>query len=250
MLACAEAPTPPRRPLWEGVLALFWVKELAPPKVNGWDGVAGVVMEAGAAVPAVPNMPPVVELLAWFCERPPNGLLCCCNDVAGMVVEAGATVPAAPNMPPVVELLVWFCERPPNGLLCGGCAPNPPKAGAEPAPFIPGVEFNEVNGLLPPLVKLKAPVGGWGLKPELEVLPPKAGNEEVVKVLLAADDCAGGKLFATLPPNALLPPKSTPLALLLVGAGAEAPKLKAAGWGVLKLVFCDTVCLRGLAIAV
>jgi hypothetical protein len=165
-----------------------------------------------------------------------------------VVIVAGAVVAAVPKMPPVVELLVWLCERAPNGLLCDW-EPNPPKAGAEPAPFT-GVELDEANGLLPPLVKLKAPDGGWGLKPEPVVLPPKAGNDELVKVLAAADDCAGGKLFATLPPNALLLPKSTPLALLFVGAGAEAPKLKAAGWGVLKLVFCDMVCLRGLAIAV
>ena len=66
--------------------------------------------------------------------------------------------------------------------------------------------------------------------------------------MLGADDCAGGKLFAAPPPKALEPLKLKLLALLLLGAGAEAPKLKPDCGAVVKLALCVKFCIRALAI--
>ena len=70
----------------------------------------------------------------------------------------------------------------------------------------------------------------------------------MAKELLGADDCAGGKLFVAPPPKALVPPKLKAFPPLLLGAGAEAPKLKLDCCGGAKLALCVKVCIRALAI--
>jgi len=55
----------------------------------------------------------------------------------------------------------------------------------EPLPFVAPVEgADAAKGLFPPAVKLNPVAGGWGLKLVFVLLPPKAGNEELEKVLL------------------------------------------------------------------
>jgi hypothetical protein len=115
-------------------------------------------------------------------------------------------------------------------------------------PFVVGAEFGVANGLVPPAVKLKPEDdGGCGLKPVPWVLAPNAGKDELVKVLLGADGCAGGKLFVAPPPKALFPPKPKPFAPLSLGAGAEAPKLKLFCCGAPKFTLCDRPCAHALA---
>ena len=46
----------------------------------------------------------------------------------------------------------------------------------------------EAKGFEFPAVKLKPAAGGCGLKPVLWVLAPKAGNEELTKESLGAED--------------------------------------------------------------
>jgi hypothetical protein len=130
----------------------------------------------------------------------------------------------------LVVLVVW---SPPKGLL-DGCAPKmeppPPKLGAGAVPLV--AELDELKGLFP-AEKLKPDEGGWGLKVELWLPAPKAGNDEVVKELLGVEDCAGGKLLVAAPPNMGAPP-----------IGAEAPKLKPPDCcGAPKFALCERFCV-------
>jgi hypothetical protein len=156
------------------------------------------------------------------------------NAGAGLLAPLVADELALPNMlgwdaPLVVpnmlvgaaaELVVLVLWSPPKGLL-DGCAPKmeppPPKLGAGAVPLV--AELEELKGLFP-AEKLKPDEGGWGLKVELWLPAPKAGNDEVVKELLGVEDCAGGKLLVAAPPNMGAPPVGAP------PMGAEAPKLK------------------------
>lgn len=81
--------------------------------------------------------------------------------------------------------------------------PKPP----DPDPFVAGAGVDMAKGLLAPAVKLKPEVEGCGLNPVPVPLPPKAGNEELEKLLPGAADCVGGKLLVALPPN--MPPSWT-----------------------------------------
>lgn len=117
--------------------------------------------------------------------------------------------------------------------------------------MVAGAEFAFAKGLdagvAPPAVKLK-PVDDGGWKAVLSLFAPKAGKEELLKVLLGAADCAGGKLLVVLPPKLLLAPKPPkPFVPLLAGAGAEAPKLKLFGCGAPKFALCAKFCARALA---
>jgi hypothetical protein len=226
MLPCAGAALfcavlkPPNMLLVAGVPAVCAL-ELAPPNVKGVDAAAGMLVGVAAA---------------------PN------------IFVGGALLVMVPNRPPVLAaLVVLVCGRPPNGLL-GACEdPNmepPPKAGGAPLPFpFIAAVFVEAKGFALPAVKLKSFAdGGWGLKPVLWLLAPKAGKDELEKVLLGAADWAGGKLFVAPPPNGLLLAPNMPLVLLLPPtAGADAPKLKLDGCADPKFALCDGVCVRVLA---
>jgi hypothetical protein len=86
------------------------------------------------------------------------------------------------------------------------------------------------------------------LKPVLWDVAPKAGNDELVKVLLGAADWAGGKLFVAPPPKALLVAPNMPFTLLFPPtAGADDPKPKPDCCGAPKLALCEGVCMRVLA---
>jgi hypothetical protein len=113
----------------------------------------------------------------------------------------------------------------------------------------------EVNvKLLPPALKSKLDdEGGWGLKPVLWLVAPKAGKDEEVKLLVGVADCDGGKLLVA-PPNVLVLAPNMPFVLLLLllsfpptAGAAEAPKVKPLGCGAAKLAFMDGVCRRALA---
>jgi hypothetical protein len=229
MLFCAGAalpcvvPNPPNVLLVAGVLA-GCALELMAPKLKGVGAGAGVLM-AFAAELVVPNM----------------------------LFEGALMLP--PNILPVLgALVVIFCERPANGLL-GTCELNidaPPKAVGVLLPLVAGALLT-AKGLLLPAVKLKSfTVGGWGLKPVLWLLAPKAGKDELTNELLGALDWAGGKLLVAPPPNALIEAPNRPLVLLLLllppTAGADAPKVKpGCCCGVPKLALCDGVCEGALA---
>jgi hypothetical protein len=213
-----DAPNPLKRLLDAGVLAVVCALELAAPNVKGVAAGAGVLEGA-----AVPNM---------------------------LVEGAALLVPKRP--PDAVAVVVLFCASPPKGLL-GGCEVNieplPKAAGV--LPFIDAPLGALAKGF-PPVaaVKLKPFAdGGWGLKPALCEFAPNAGNDELLKVLLGAADCAGGKLLVAPPPKALLPPPNMPPFVLLLPptAGADDPKPKPVCCGVLKLALCDGVCARALA---
>lgn len=75
---------------------------------------------------------------------------------------------------------------------------------------------------------------------------PKAGNDELLKVLLGAADWAGGKLLVAPPPNALLLAPNMPL-VVPPTAGADAPKLKLLGCAEPKFALWDGVCRCALA---
>lgn len=66
--------------------------------------------------------------------------------------------------------------------------PPPPKPLVAGALLMGVAPLLEANGFELPAVKLKPAEGGWGLKLALWVLAPKAGNEELTKELLGADD--------------------------------------------------------------
>jgi hypothetical protein len=217
-----EAPNPLNRLLGAGVLAVFCALELGAPNVKGAAAGAGV-LEAGAAVP-------------------------------NMLVEGAALL--VPKRPPdAAAVVVLFCASPPKGLL-GACEVNmePPPKAAGVLPFM-GAPLAPLAKGFPPAaaVKLKPFAdGGWGLKPVLCEFAPKAGNDELLKVLLGAADCAGGKLLVAPPPKALLaPPNMPPFALFVLllppTAGADEPKPKPACCGVLKFALCAGVCARALA---
>jgi hypothetical protein len=207
-----------------GVPAVCALELAGAPNVKGAAAGAGV-LEALAAELVVPNM---------FVE----GVL--------------LVVPKRPPEPAALDVL--FCARPPNGLLGGACEPNiepPPKADVPLLlPFIAGALFPEPNMLLlPPALKLKSFAdGGWGLKPVLWLPAPKAGKDELVKLLLGAADWAGGKLLVAPPPNALLLAPNMPFVLLFPPtAGADAPKLKLLACGAAKFALIEGVCVRALA---
>jgi hypothetical protein len=192
-----------------GVPAVCALELAGAPNVKGAAAGAGV-LEALAAELVVPNM---------FVE----GVL--------------LVVPKRPPEPAALDVL--FCARPPNGLLGGACEPNiepPPKADVPLLlPFIAGALFPEPNMLLlPPALKLKSFAdGGWGLKPVLWLPAPKAGKDELVKLL---------------PPNALLLAPNMPFVLLFPPtAGADAPKLKLLACGAAKFALIEGVCVRALA---
>ena len=220
-------------------------------------------MPPEGALLEVPNMPPEVVALEVPNMLPPEGAAV---EALKMLPPEGAAL-EAPNIPPEggalevpnmpleddeVVVLAWL--SPPNGLLCGGALLNmddPPNAGAGVLPLVAGAEFAFAKGLdtgvAPPAVKLK-PVDDGGWKAVLSLFAPKAGKEELLKVLLGAADCAGGKLLVVLPPKGLLAPKPPkPFVPLLAGAGAEAPKLKLFGCGAPKFALCARFCARALA---
>lgn len=229
MLFCAgaallcEAPNPLNRFDGAGVPAVGALELAGAPNVKGAAAGAGV-LEALAAELVVPNM----------------------------FVEGALLV--VPNSPPgLAALKVLFCARPPNGLL-DACALNmePPPNADVPLllPFIASALCAEPNMLLlPPALKVKSFAdGGWGLKPVLWLPAPKAGKDELVKLLLGAADWAGGKLLVTPPPNALLLAPNMPLVLVFPPtAGADAPKLKLLACGAAKFALVDGVCKRALA---
>jgi hypothetical protein len=207
-----------------GVPAVCALELAGAPNVKGAAAGAGV-LEALAAELVVPNM---------------------------FVGGALLVVPKRPPEPAALDVL--FCARPPNGLLGGACEPNiepPPKADVPLLlPFIAGALFPEPNMLLlPPALKLKSFAdGGWGLKPVLWLPAPKAGKDELVKLLLGAADWAGGKLLVAPPPNALLLAPNMPFVLLFPPtAGADAPKLKLLACGAAKFALIEGVCVRALA---
>jgi hypothetical protein len=207
-----EVPNPLNILLGAGVLAVFCALVLAAPNVKGVAAGAGV-LETFEAELVVPNM---------------------------LVAGAALLVPNSPPEP--ADVVVLVCARPPKGLL-GACELNiepPPKAGGV-LPFMELPFVGLPKGFALPAVKLKSFAdGGWGLKPVLCDVAPNAGNDELLKVLLGAAGCAGGKLFVAPPPNALLlAPNMPPFALLLLllppTAGADAPKPKPDCCGVPKL---------------
>lgn len=268
---CAELPNPLNRPLVAGVLAVFEADVVEAPNVKGVDAGAGVLVAFGAplvvpnmplgAALEVPNIPPEGAALDVPNIPPEGAALDAPNmppvgaalDVPNILPDGAAldvpNIPpegvelVVPNMPPEgAELVVLFWPRPPKGFPCVEASlPNiddPPKAGAGVFPLVAGAEFAFANGFAPPAVKLKpADDGGVGLKPVPWLLPPKAGKDELEKVLLGAAGCAGGKLLVAPPPKALLLPK--PFAPLFAGAGAEAPKLKAFCCGAPKFALCE-----------
>lgn len=130
---------------------------------------------------------------------------------------------------------------------------EPPNDGAGAPPLVAGAGLDAAKGLLPPIVlppevKLK-PVedGGCGLKLAFWLLAPKAGNDELVKVLAGVEDCAGGKLLVAPPPNALLPPKPKPFAPFSLGAGAGLGEPNVPCCGAPKPALCERPCKRLLA---
>jgi hypothetical protein len=220
--ALVEVPNPLNMLLVAGVLAVFCALVLAAPNVKGVAAGVGA-LDTFDAVLVVPNM----------------------------LVAGGALL--VPNSPPEpADVVVLVCARPPKGLL-GACELNmePPPNAAGVLPFMELPFVGLPKGFALPAVKLKSfAVGGWGLKPVLCEVAPNAGNDELLKVLLGAADCAGGKLFVAPPPKALLPPPNMPpLVLLLLPptAGADAPKPKPDCCDVPKLALCEGVCARVLA---
>jgi hypothetical protein len=80
------------------------------------------------------------------------------------------------------------------------------------------------------------------------LLPPNAGKDELLKVLLGAAGCAGGKLFVAGPPKALFAPKpGKPFAPLLPELGVEAAKFTLFCCGAPKFALCARPCARALA---
>lgn len=228
-------------PNWKGEAAGAGVLagcalEVAPPKVKGVDAGAGVLATFAAEL-VVPN------IFEGGALEVPN------------MLEDGAAL-AVPNMPPVLAELdvLMFEPRPANGLLgvwLLKTEPPPPPNAIEllPLPFMAGMLLAP-KGLLLPAVKLKSfAAGGWGLKPVLWLDAPKAGNDELLKVLLGAADWAGGKLLVAPPPKALLPAPNMPL-VVPPTAGADAPKLKLLDGAEPKFALCEGVCICALAMRV
>lgn len=245
------------------VVALFWAAELMLPKRTGFG--AGVLSCAADAVGAKPNRlfagadeegadarlekrllegaVVVATLLGALELRPPKRL-----------VWGAALVPKRVLGAAVVEVLSF---SPPKGVLPGfgweGGILNIDAVKPEfPEPFIVGAGMGAPKALFVAAVKLKPVEGGCGWKPVVWPPPPKAGNDEVVKVLLAVDDWVGGKLLVASFPKS--PPfgvdcccdcdrKPNGFALTVLSP----PKPKPDAWGGPKLGVAESPCSRALA---
>ena len=147
-----------------------------------------------------------LELNSLFTGAWPNGV----DDV---LFWAKKFVKGADFCGVVVPGCVLFCAvklEAPNTFEDAGCVGWPEGMTLKIDPLKPLVALPftlggalEANGLFPPAEKLKLDDGGVGLKLKgLLVLWPNVGNEALLKAVLGAAGCAGGKL--------LVAPKSPP----------------------------------------